>query len=463
MHSIAIIGGGITGLTAAYRLKQNGYSVHLFEEKDRTGGMIHSRREEGFLVEGGPHSLMEKDEEVPRLIEELGIAGKRLYPNPEAKKRFVVRHGKLVPLPTSPGALARTPLFSTRGKLRALLEPLVPKRHSEEGTEESLAGFVRRRLGNEVLDYAVNPFVGGIFAGDPKHLSVGHAFPFLPKLERDYGSLLLGSIKQRKKKAGASSSGPRLFSFEEGLGTLTNALTGALRANVHLKSRVTSLSRNGSFELHWEDAADRFSQHFDSVLITAPAHRVPGLSAIRDPEAILDPLRDLPYSPLSLLTLGYRRSDVGHPLDGFGLLAPEKEQMPFLGVGFSSSTFSHRAPADHVSLTVYIGGARQPDLASLPEGEQERAVMPALEKLLGITGAPVFKEHLFLPKAIPQYNIGHDKYLNLLVDLERRNPGLYLAGNYRCGISVGECIQAGFRAADRILVEKEETGHQVAV
>jgi len=451
MKTIAIIGGGITGLTAAFSLKQQGFRVCLFEEKNRTGGVIRSMREEGFLVESGPHSLMEKGPEIGQLLEDLGITEERIYSDPLARRRYVVRDGALVPLPSSPKDLASTRLLSARGKCRALLEPLVPRR-TDDGEEETLAHFVERRLGGEVLDYAVNPFVGGIFAGDPGRLSVQHAFPVLDAMEREHGSLLMGAMKSRKKRTPGQTR-PRLFSFREGLSTLTNSLTRALGEDILLKSRVEHFSRNGGWKIHWRSAGEEFCQTFDGVLIAAPAHRVPALGVIDDAQALLQPLKELPYSPVSLLTLGYRREDVSHPLDGFGALVPEKEKLPFLGIGFSSSVFPNRAPQGHVALSVYIGGARQPRQAFLPWHAQVERVLPGLQKLLGTTENPVFVRHRFLPKAIPQYNLGHGEYLNILAGFERNHPNLFFAGNYRCGISIGECIQAGIKAAARVQAE----------
>lgn len=452
MPEIAIIGGGITGLAAAFTLKQHGVDVCLFEEKTQTGGMIQTRRENGFLVESGPHALMEKGPAISRLIHDLNLTDRRIYPDSAARRRYIVRNRKLIPLPGSPIDILRSRLFSTRGKCRAALEPLVPRRTS--GDEETLADFIDRRLGSEIVDYAVNPFVGGIFAGDPALLSVQHAFPFLSQMEQEHGSLFRAAMHKRKQVSGRKQ--PRFFSFDEGLGVLTTALTDALGDDVLLNSRIESLSRNSTWKLHWQTGGERFKQSFDAVLVATPAYRISDFAKEVENASCLRPLDGLPYAPISLLTLGFSRKDVGHPLDGFGALAPARENLPFLGINFSSSTFPNRAPENFVSLAVYVGGTRQPELAEDVSTDSQLArVLPALKQVLSINGDPVFVSHQQISNAIPQYNIGHGQYLNLLANIERKNRGLFFAGNYRCGISIGECIQSGVTSAERILIEKE--------
>ena len=238
---VAVVGGGVTGLTAAWQIQRLGHRVTVLEAGTRAGGVVGGQRLGAWLQEMGPNSLLESSPEIAAFVDDVGLAPRRLYAAPAAKQRYLVRGGRPVALPTSPGAFLRTPLFSVRAKLRLLLEPLWRRAPAE--AEETLADFVRRRLGQEFLDYAINPFVAGIYAGDPERLSVRHAFPRLHALEQDYGSLLLGALRRRNPNREPKG---RLFSFPEGLGEIPRALQARLLDPVLLRTRVTALRRAGT-------------------------------------------------------------------------------------------------------------------------------------------------------------------------------------------------------------------------
>lgn len=442
---IAVVGGGISGLAAAWRLRRRGATATLLEAGAKTGGVIHSVRERGFLIDEGPNTLVARSNTVMETIEALGIESERVPASDAAKARYVVRDGSLVRIPTSPPGLLTTPLLSAWAKLRLLREPFAaPAEHDDE----ALAAFVRRRLGPEVLDYAVNPFVAGVFAGDPEHLSTRYAFPALHTLEREHGSLMRGMVHRVRNRAEAPSKpSPHPFSFRDGMQTLPDAFARAVGDDaIRLGTPVTALCHDAD---GWTVRTDDGDERFDGVVSTIPLHRLPDI--VFDTEVDLSPLADVAYPPLSVLALGFRRTDVEHPLDGFGVLVPEREGLDVLGALFSSTLFPGRAPAGHVLLTCFIGGMRHPDLADRPTDDLVALALDDLRSLLGVQGEPVFVHRKLWQHAIPQYHVGYGRVIETMEALEARHPGLGIAGNVRRGISVGDALEAGLDAANRVL------------
>jgi protoporphyrinogen/coproporphyrinogen III oxidase len=444
MFQIAVIGAGIAGLAAASRLREAGLEVTLFEASSRPGGVIETEQSGGFLVDYGPNTLMPRPPELERIIGALGIESERVWADASAAKRYIVRDGKPVAAPSSPAGFFSTRLLSAGARLRILKEPLIRKADAQE--DESLAEFVRRRLGPEVLDYAVNPFVAGVFAGDPERLAVRHAFPRLHAFEREHGSLLRGGLHAmraaRKQRIGPRVR-PRPFSFRNGMKTLTDALAATLGDSLRLDSPVQSISESVSgWRLSLQDGEEH---EFSAVVVTAPLHRLPEMGM--DVSA----LSRVEYPPVSVLALGFRREEVEHPLDGFGVLVPEKEPFSILGCLFSSSMFDGRAPAGHVLLTCFVGGSRAPELARQPADRLTAIALGDLRRLLGVRGEPVFRRHRFWERAIPQYTLGYGTVLERLAEIEHDMPGLHFAGNYRRGISTGEALASGREAAERLL------------
>jgi protoporphyrinogen/coproporphyrinogen III oxidase len=450
MKKIAVVGGGITGLTAAFRLKQAGLNCLVYEAGASAGGVIKTEEEGGFLFETGPNSLQESPEEVTELIQALSLEGEVVEANPAAKNRYILRQGKPVPLPMSPPALLRTPLLSWTAKLRLLKEPFVTSGRGR--SDESVADFVRRRLGPEVLDYFVNPFIAGIFAGDPENLSVRYALPRLFALEDEHGSLFRGmKAAARRKREGKGSLQPRLISFRHGLGTMARELEKNLRENIYLEATVESITeRDGRWELIASRYGRRLRDTYDVIILALPAKALAQLRCEKDHEDFSPRiLREIPHPPVASVSFGFKREQVNHPLDGFGMLIPEKERRQILGTLFPSTLFPGRAPEGHVLLTSFVGGSRQPDLARASADSLLRMVLEDLRPLLGISGEPCFSHNHLWPEAIPQYEVGHGRFLEAIEDFETGNPGLFLAGTCRDGISVGQCIASGFRHADR--------------
>jgi oxygen-dependent protoporphyrinogen oxidase len=441
---IAVLGAGITGLSAAWHLRQAGATVVLFEASDRVGGVIESIREDGWLRETGPNSVLEGPPELADAIAATGLESRRLYAGEAAKNRFVVRHGRLQPMPASPGSFLRTRLFSSRAKLRLATELF--RARGRRSAEESVAEFTVRRLGREFLDYAIDPFVGGVYAGDPARLSVRHAFPKLLALEQEHGSLLRGAIAKRNSRGGPAG---RLFSFPDGLAELPLALARELGAAVRRRTPVLALRRqDGAWAVVHERGGETRTERFSAVICALPGDALARLPIAGVPNSGgLSALLDIEHPPVATVFTGFRREDVTHPLDGFGLLAPRVEQRRILGTLFSSSLFPGRAPAGHVALTTFVGGSRQPALGGLDDPELLRLVQAELAALLGVRAPPVFARVRRHPRAIPQYTLGYDRFQAACTAAEASAPGFYIGGNCRDGVSLSACLAAGKRLA----------------
>ena len=446
MAAVAIVGAGLTGLTAAYRLKQRGARVVVYEASDRIGGSIKSERRDGYLAELGPTSMAAPSPSVAGLLSDLGLDASRVSASAAARNRYIVRRGRLVRLPMSPAELLTTRLLSNVAKLAIFGEPLVEA--GDSPLEESVAAFIRRRFNQEVLDYIVNPFIAGIFAGNPEQLSVRHAVPRLHALERTHGSVMKALVQMMKARRAAPPGPGAVISFRDGLQEIPEALGRELHSEVRLRSPVTQL-RAGS--RGWTvGAAFQTPELFDAVVYAAPAHSLDEIDLDLAASERLSTLSSILHPPVAVLALGFRRDQVTHPLDGFGFLTPEVERRRVLGVIFSSSLFPDRAPAGHVMLTAFVGGTRDPDFVQADPQTLTARVLDDLRPLLGTRAEPTFRAVQVWPKAIPQYVLGYGRFKEIADDVERRNSGLVLAGTYRDGVSLGDAIGSGEQAAARI-------------
>lgn len=464
MASVGIVGAGISGLTAAYRFHQAGVTPTVFERDGRPGGVIYSERfdapdaEGTYLVEFGPNSLRASTPLLDELFADLDLEQDRVEADAAARRRYVAFSGRPVALPSSLRGLLSTELFSPQAKLRLLAEPLARPAQKEE----SVAAFARRRLGTEVLNYGLNPFTAGVFAGDPEQLSLRHAFPRIYEMEQR-GSLLGGALKQaaerfmRRLFANAALDEPErsgLFSLRNGLETLPRALADRLGPDgVRYNTAVRSLRRTEDrWHVHTRRDGQDEEHSFDAVVWAAPLHVL--LQIAPQFEAGLSPFEEVSYPPVSVVATGFERAAVDHPLDGFGMLVPAAEEgCQTLGTLFSSTVFPDRAPRGHVLLTTFVGGTRKPELANASDSEVYEAVLHDLRPLLGAHDPPSFRRRVHWPCAIPQYHVGYGRIKDHIEQLEADHPDLALAGNYRAGISVGDAAASGDAAARRL------TGH----
>lgn len=439
--SVGILGAGVSGLSVAHSLAKKGISATVYEKEDMVGGAISSVQEGDWLVEEGPNTIMLKSQALWDLIGQLGLSKDLLEADKAASKRYVVKDAKPVALPTSAGSFITSPLLSVGSKFRLLKEPFVPPSVQHD---ESIASFIERRLGSQPLDYGVNPFVSGIYAGDPKNLSIKHTFNNLWEMEQEHGSILKGFLKKDRSNSSAKRA---LISFKNGNQTLPKALADSLPNPVRRSTEIKSAKKqDGQWQISGVSDGEDFENDHACLVSTLPAYCLTNIFGAE----LFDDLANIPYAPLSVFALGFKEEQIEHPLDGFGMLIPEVENFKTLGALFSSTLFSGRAPAGHHLLTCFIGGARNPELASTSKEKLRDIVLEELDQLLGIEGEPVLTHYRFWEKAIPQYNVGYDHYLLLMKEIEKQHPGLYLDGNYRGGVSVPNCISSGFETAQTV-------------
>jgi oxygen-dependent protoporphyrinogen oxidase len=440
--NIVIIGAGISGLTTAYWLNKNDYKITVLESKKEAGGAMETIIEDGFLIDSGPNSGLETTPLIRQLVDEVGLANEMIYANESSNKRYIYRNCELHPLPTSASAFITTKLFSTKAKFRMMAEPFIGK--SDDGYYQSMAQFVKRRLGQEFLDYAIDPFVSGVFAGDPYKLSVKSAFPKLYRLEEVYGGLVKGMIKgarERKKRAEQSKQSAKMFSFINGMQSFPKAIADKLKDKIQYESRVQSVERRvNDWIVKYEQNGDVKEIKTDFVLSTIPVHSASQIFSNLDFE-FEKHSRAIYYPPVMVLFIGFNKKDILRKLDGFGFLIPSKEKKSFLGAIWSSTIFPNRCNNDNAAFTLFIGGARSPYLFDLEKEKLIGKVLQEFKQIMNISNEPLFIKDRMWNNAIPQYNIGYIEHENYFDKFEKDNPGILIGGNYRGGISVGDCVK----------------------
>lgn len=460
---VAVIGGGIAGVAAAHRLVERTRAASrplelaLFESRDRLGGTIATERANGFTIETGPDAFITDKPWALALCRRIGIEGELMGTAEGDRRTYIAFGGRLHPLPegflmlapTNPLALAGSRLFSWRGKLRMGLDLVLPARH--DGDDESLASFVRRRLGREALERVADPLVGGIYTADPERLSLRATMPRFLDLERAHGSVIRGlrAGAAARSTAESQSAGARyslFMSHRDGMGALIEAIAARLPpGTVHLGTPVSALKAGTP----WAVGTAGRETPFDAIVLAAPAAPAAAMLAEVDP-ALARALRAISYASSATVTLGYRADDVQLP-PGFGFVVPAVERRPLLACTFSSRKFPGRAPAGHELLRIFVGGARRPELATLADDALVDLVRGELRTFLGVTAPPCLVRIGRWPEAMPQYAVGH---LDRVAEIERRAqtlPGLHLVGAAYRGVGIPDCVRGGEAAADAIV------------
>ena len=486
MKRILVIGGGISGLAAAHKMLEhrrdigNGVEVTLLEAGPSVGGIVQTDHRDGFLLERGPDSFISEKPQALELAKRLGLESHLIHTNPEHRRSFIVRKGKLLPVPEGFQLLApsclipflATDIFSWGGKARMAMDLLLPRLHTygAEQIDESLAQFVRRRLGQEALERMAQAMVGGIYTADPEHLSLRATMPRFLEMERQHRSLILAMRRNARNSANSQTavskdgtSGARyslFLSFDQGMQLLTDTLTrkisnlsesSSMQPCIRVNTRVESLelTRENNATKWRINTSSRETVYADAVCLALPAYAAATLLRDVDKQLSLE-LEAIPYASSATINLAYKREDIRHPLNGFGFVVPFIEKRSILACTFSSVKFAGRAPESYVLLRAFIGGALQPEMFELTDDELMTRVRADLRDLLGIECAPVFAEISKWKNSMPQYHVGHLEKVARIHERLAFLPWLALAGNAYTGPGIPDCVRSGENAADAL-------------
>ncbi len=443
---VLVVGAGISGLVCAYYLRKSGIDVQIVEASSRPGGVIRSERRDGFLLELGPQSFSGTPQ-ILDLCRDLGIQNELIEAPPHAP-RFLLINGQLKPAPLSPPAFFASSLFSAKTKWSILRDAL--GRSTPPAADESVAAFIRRKFSAELLDRLAGPFVSGIYAGDPEKLSLRAAFPQLHEAERAAGSIIRGMLRAAKSKPGPKQR-PTLQSFRDGNETLIKALAANLGPALRCGVEVTSIQKGGAgipqpgdtFVVDVKTMGGTETIVAGRLVLATPTHA----AAKFLPTEFAASLEETEYAPIAVVSLGYRKEDVGHSLEGFGFLIPRSENLRTLGTVWNSSLFPNRAPQGSVLLTSFIGGATDPQTIALSTEEISAIVHQEIAPVLSIHSQPSLTHVEVYRRALPQYNVGHAARI---ANLERESSDLLnlkLVGNYLRGPAIGACIEQSLAVA----------------
>jgi oxygen-dependent protoporphyrinogen oxidase len=469
---VAVIGGGITGLAAAHRLVEldPACRVTLIDARPRLGGVVSTIHEDGFQVEQSSDNFITTTPWALELCRRLGLTDQLVQTNPTCRRTFVVHAGRLCALPdgflmmapTQMWPLAITPILSPLGKLRAAMEYFIPPQAGD--ADETMANFVRRRLGREAFERLVEPLISAVYAADMEKLSVLATLPRFREMERNHGSLIRAmrhQMKHRPKKSGESGARYSLFvTLRDGLGCLIDAMAsrlppGAIQTNTCVDRierhgegwRVWSKSSAGSSN---EASAELSNLDVDAIILATPSHEVARLLAPHNADMAAD-LKSIAHSGSAIVSLGFETKQIGRPVHCMGAVVPAIEKSPILALSFSSTKYPHRAPEGKMLLRVFVGGARRPEFATMDDDKLCPIVMREVAGLLKIHGEPCYVNVAHWPNTMPQYHVGHKE---LIARIEAQAAGianLQLAGNAYHGVGLPDCIHSGEQAAEKIL------------
>jgi oxygen-dependent protoporphyrinogen oxidase len=463
---IIVIGGGISGLSAAHRLlelrseKNLTLEIILLEGSGRLGGTIATQHLNGFLIEEGPDSFITAKPWALSLCRRIGLDSQLIPTNEAYRHTFVVYQGRLLTIPEGFLMLAPTrfipvlksPLFSWRGKLRMALELVLPR--APKSDDESLSSFVTRRLGREVLDRLAQPLISGIYTANPEKLSLRATMPQFLEMEEKHGSVIKGMLlEERAKNRGQNKgNGTRygiFVSFKDGMQTLVDALVAHLqKETLRLNQLVKRVERTNegwrvlTVDGTWLDT--------DGVIIATPAYHSAALVEGFD-LSLAEDLSRIQYTSSAVINLAYSSSNISHPLDGFGFVVPIVEGRPLIACSFGSVKFPGRAPAGNVLLRCFVGGALNPEVYELDDSKLINTVHKEMCNLIGIKGKPLFALVHRHPQSMPQYPLGHLEHIAKINSKVGRHKGLALAGNAYSGVGIPDCVRSGEEAAETLL------------
>ncbi len=466
MKRVVIVGGGIAGLATAYHLqKRGGVDYKLIESAPRLGGKIVSAREKGFVVEGGPDSFITTKTAALELCRELGLSDQLIGTNDAGRKVFVWSRGKLrampdgvmLIIPTKIMPFVQSPLISWPGKMRMGLDVLIPARRDDG--DESLAHFVRRRLGSEALDKIAEPMIAGIYVADAEYLSLKSTFPRFLDMEKKYGGLLRGVLAQKRAANGKSngrSNGkpatPMFMTLRGGLQDMVDAVVARLDPSALVRNRraVRITRQESGYRVALDDGA---CLEADSVVLATPTYATADLVENFD-APLADSLRTIRYVSTATVSLGFKRSELTHPLDGFGFVVPRSENRSILACTWSSTKFDHRAQDGYALVRAFVGGAHAEHLAEQDDAALASIAREELRAMMGISAAPVLTRVYRWDKANPQYAVGHQARIQEIEQMAEQHARLHLVGGAYHGVGIPDCIEDGRQVADRILQEQ---------
>jgi oxygen-dependent protoporphyrinogen oxidase len=440
VRDVVVIGAGISGLAAAYELQRRGATVHIVESSDRPGGVIDTERRDGWVIDGGPDSILVQKPAAVALCRELGIADRLIHTLPP-RTAYVLRDHQLHPIaegsflgfPISLKALATTSLFTVGGRLRMAGEILIPRRSGDE--DESVASFVRRRFGDEAVDYIADPLLAGIHAGDADRLSMRALFPRLVDAEREHGSVIRAFRALRVKPSPQGA----FVSFPGGVRELVDAVTANLTPGT-LQTGVRALDVRRQQRYVVDTTAGPV--HAAALVMAVPAHAAGAL--LRSLDTTLAGLCErVPYASTATVAFGYRRDQIAHPMRGTGFVVPRVERQVLLAGTWVSSKWPDRAPEGHVLVRGFLGGGRDPHRLERGDDELITAARRELSALLGITGEPLFARLSRWTRQSPQYEVGHHQRLAQIEARLAAHPGLFVTGSGFRAIGIPDCVADG--------------------
>jgi oxygen-dependent protoporphyrinogen oxidase len=458
--TIAIIGGGITGLSAAYALQKEvekrdeAITFVLIEKDDRLGGSILTEKKKGFIIEGGPDCFLSEKPEALALCHKLGLQDHLIGTNAGVRRIFILSQGMLRELPegfmllapTNFSSFIKNPLITFAGKIRMAMDLVIPAKKSAE--DESLAQFITRRLGKEVLEKIAEPLIAGIHTSNPETMSLKSTFPRLIELEKTYRSLIIGMIKRKKMVKGKKSPNnyTMFMSLKEGLATLPETLAASINPGALLTgTRLIRLKKDSGAEGYLLCLAKGEVLKVQAIVLATPAFVTADLIKEIDP-VLSSTLASIPYVSTATVSMAYEQKDVSYPMHGSGFVIPRSENRKIMACTWTSIKFAHRAPRDKFLIRCFVGGIKNEHLTRLQDSALIAIVREELRDIMGITAEPLFTKVFRWEKSMPQYTIGHETKLQKIEERLSGNPGLFLAGNAYYGIGISDCIKNGEKA-----------------